>query len=194
MPDIFGRVDQIYGGGLTADSLFMTFPQLPGAGVGLIVQQVGLQYRQAVRRVFEIGPGALPPFAGILGLTGPADCDALDPSDPLFAQKTTACDNRSQFTYYIASRPEGTFNLARIFGPTAIGAAFYATYGNPCNPNPNLTLSANVGCNGIAVSPKQFWDMGGFLVTDMMMNVTAQEMVIQEGVGGMFIGLNINTQ
>lgn len=165
MPDIFGRVDQLFGGGLSADSMFMTWPSLPAGGAGLLVQSIGLQYQQPVRRIFELGPGRVNPDSG----------------------------TRSQLTYYIVGRPEGNFQMQRIFGFAAIGTQFYKTYGNPCNENPSLSFNANAGCNGNDNGQSMIWTLDGVLLTAVGMTATAQEMVIQDTVGGMFISFHIET-
>lgn len=57
MADIFGRIDQAFGGGLSADSMFMTWSALDAQGAGLLIQNVSLQYTQPVRKIYELGPG-----------------------------------------------------------------------------------------------------------------------------------------
>lgn len=159
MPDIFGRVDQQFGGALSADAMYMVWPDLPADGAGLLVQNVSLQYAQPVRRIFELGPGA----------------------------------GNTQYTYYIVGRPEGTFQIARIVGLKRISIEFYLTYGNPCNETPNFSLSAGGGCNGVDNAEGSLgWDLSGVILTGIGMNASAQEMIIQENVAGMFIKLEIN--
>ncbi len=55
----------------------------------------------------------------------------------------------SQKTYYVAGRPQGSCNLARVLGPGAIFSAFYSCLGNVCNANQNdLCFCVEPGCLG----------------------------------------------
>ncbi len=65
MPDIFGRVPLTFGGGFAADAANIFFgavgPLAAGvlnavnAGVGLLTQNINIQYQQPINRIFEIG-------------------------------------------------------------------------------------------------------------------------------------------
>lgn len=188
MADIFGRIDQQFAGGLSSDTMFMTFPGLPGGGFGLIIQDIAVQYAQPVRRLFEIGPG----FAAVSNSKLFANGSNCDVPGTISGGPSVDCNNRAQATYYVAGRPEGTLQIGRIFGPVLIGQQFYKTYGNPCNPNNNLRLSGKAGCNGTTTTPTQFWDLSGVVLTTVAMNVNAQDMLIQERVGAMFIELKLS--
>lgn len=187
MADAFGRQDQVLMGGLSSDNMFMTWPELAavGGGLGMLIQQVGLNYRQPVRRIFEIGPGVVP--VPLFGFVNGALCDVPNP-DPV-------CALRSQPTYYIIGRPEGRLQFGRFVGPNVIGTAFYSTYGNPCSSNV-LSLSGRAGCStgSSQPAPRMTWTMNGTLLDTIDMNVNGQEMVIQEGLGAMFAGLSITVQ
>lgn len=165
--DIFGRVEQVFGGGLSSDSMFMYWPAIidEGGGVGLLVQNVSLQYSQPVRRIYELGPGI-----------------AVDGGQ------------RAQYVYYIVGRPEGTFQMARIFGFASINIAFYSTYGSVCNDNPGITLQAAEGCNGNGNGSGATWTIDGVILQGVAMNASAQEMLVQESVSAMFIGLTLTEQ
>lgn len=163
MADIFGRIDQVFGGGLSADSMFMHWSALKNDGVGLLVQSVSLQYAQPVRRIFELGPGTV-----------------------------TAEGKHAQYTYYVVGRPEGTFQMARIFGFAAISQEFYETYGSPCNQTPDLLLHADAGCNGTDNGSSSNWTLAGVIINGIAMNASAQEMLIQESVSAMFVNLKID--
>lgn len=190
MADVFGRVDQVLAGGLAADSLFMTWPDLTavGGGLGLLIQQVGLNYRQNIRRIFEIGPGVIPGN----NLVDASFCD--DPTqlaDPAVAQ---ICTTRTQPTYYIVSRPEGTLQIGRFIGPNLLTSCFYRKYGSPCSPNV-ITMSGKAGCSATDASAKRItWILNGVTLMEIAMNVTGQEMVFQENLNAMFAGLNLNIE
>jgi hypothetical protein len=190
MADIFGRQDQILRGGLSSDSMFVTWPALAGVGggLGMLIQRVGVDYSQPIRRIFEIGPGVIPvfdPASGVLiGSTNAAVCDG--PTPP------ADCANRTQPTYYIIGRPEGRMQMGRIVGPEVLAVAFYTVYGSPCGPNV-MSLSGKAGCKATDTSAKRMtWTMNGVTLDRINADITAQEMVIQEGISAMFAGLNLD--
>lgn len=186
MADLFGRQDQILRGGLASDAMFMSFPQLTSYGLGLLIQQIGLQYRQPIRRIFEIGPGVVP-FAG--GLVSAGECDFPTSSTP--TALLAACNNRMQATYYIVGRPEGRLNLQRFVGPQALTCEFYRRYGSPCSGN-LVQLSGKAGCSATDGSARQlYWDLNGVVLDDYNATATGQEMVMQEGIGAMFTSLKV---
>lgn len=165
--DLYGRQDQVLAGGLSSDSMFMSWPELDAAqgGLGMLVQRLGLDYRQPVRRIFELGPGVVPNGGG--------------------------ANQRIQPSYYIIGRPEGRLQFGRFIGPTALAACFYSVYGSPCSSNV-LTLSGQAGCRaGDPSAATMTWVMNGVLLDQSGLDVSAEEMVLQERVGAQFIGLNV---
>lgn len=185
--DVFGRQDQVLRGGLSSDAMFMSWPELAAVagngGVGMLVQNLGLNYSQPIRRIFEIGPGVVPNGQG--GFVPAQGCDGeLGPPPP-------NCALRTQPTYYIIGRPEGQFQMSRFVGPQVIGECFIRTYGSACAPN-IITLSGRAGCSANDASARKMsWILNGVVINNLSMNVTAQEMVIQEGLSAMFAGLNL---
>jgi hypothetical protein len=175
-------------GGLSSDSMFMSWPQLTGFGLGLLIQNVGMQYRQPIRRVFELGPGVVPNGAG--GFINAAACDgAYGPPSP-----TIDCSLRTQATYYIVGRPEGRLQLQRFVGPQALTCEFYRRYGSPCSSN-LVQISGRAGCSATDASAKLvFWDMLGVVLDDYQAQASGQEMVMQEGLGAMFTSLKVRAQ
>lgn len=193
MADLWGRRDQLLAGGLSSDSMFMTWPQLTNFGLGLLIQQVGMQYRQPIRRIFELGPGAIParpPEAdGRLFFNNPPDsagnCDG--PTPP------SICQYRTQATYYIIGRPEGRLSLERFVGPQTLTCQFYRTYGSPCVGNV-VSLSGRAGCSIDDPNAKTlYWDLAGVVLDDYQARMTGQEMVMQEGLGAMFTSLKVRS-
>lgn len=64
--DIFNRNTNVFGGSFSADSAKLTFPALQnaagaavGADMGLLVQQLGVNYTQQVARLYEVGQPAI---------------------------------------------------------------------------------------------------------------------------------------
>lgn len=186
MADVFGRVDQEYGGALSSDTMFMTFPELNGHGLGYLIQSVQLQYRQPVRRIYELGPGMGTGDNGVPVIG--SLCDT--PSGATFFAE--ACARRTQRTYYIVGRSEGSFQLNKMFGLATLGTALYLKYGNPCSQNNSLALTGRAGCNGEAQALLTTWTMNGVLIEGLSMAATAQEMIIQENLNAQFAGLKVN--
>lgn len=196
MADLFGRQDQVLNGGLSSDSMFVTWPSLAtvtGGGVGLLIQQIGLEYKQPVRRVFEIGPGVIP------GVGGGANVDASFCDAPLTGGigdivRAAQCARRAQPTYYIVGRPEGRLQMGRFVGPNVLTACFYRKYGSPCCPN-DMIMSGKAGCSATDGSAKRMtWAMNGVLLDTISADISGQEMVIQERLSAMFVGLNITIE
>jgi len=184
MSDLFGRQSQVLAGGLSSDAMFMSWPALAnvaGAGLGMMVQQLSVDYRQPIRRVYEIGPGIVP------GMPNAAVCDI--PGAPLLPG---VCAARQQPTYYIIGRPEGRLQFGRFVGPQVLGTCFYRAYGSACGSNV-ITLSGRAGCNAsnAANNPLMTWTMNGVVLDQTSMRVGGQEMVIEEDIGAMFAGLDI---
>lgn len=178
--DIFGRTDQMLRGGLSSDALFMSWPQLAAVngGLGMLIQQVRVNYAQNIRRIFELGPGVIP---GANGGVNAFFCDFV--ANPL-------CSLRTQPTYYIISRPEGQMQVQRYVGSEVLGQCFYRAYGSPCGANV-LTMSGKAGCSGASDSPMLTWVVNGVVVNQYNADITGQESVIQEGFAAMFAGLNL---
>lgn len=192
MSDLWGRRDQFLAGGLSSDSMFITWPNLAGFGLGLLIQQVGMQYRQPIRRIFELGPGVIPngldangnPIFG----SPPASAGNCDGPTP-----DSICQFRAQATYYIVGRPEGRLSLERFVGPQALTCEFYRKYGSPCGGNV-VSISGKAGCSVNDPNAKTlFWDMFGLVLDDYQARMTGQEMVMQEGLGAMFTSLKVRS-
>lgn len=192
MADLFGRQDQVLRGGLSSDAMFVSWPALQAVdgGVGLLIQRIGLEYRQPVRRIWELGPGLLPTNAGYRPLT-PMEagiCSAFP--------QTAGCNVRAAPTYYIIGRPEGRLQMQRLVGPNVLAVAFYSAYGSPCGEGV-MTISGAAGCSATGNSDQPVrpmtWRINGVLLDSVSADMTAQEMIIQESLSAMFAGLNITT-
>lgn len=183
--DIMGRQDQVLAGGLSSDAMFMSWPSLINAGLGMLVMSVGIDYRQPVRRIFELGPGVVPIGTTTAGVTygNAAYCDLLEPND--------ACKQRTQPTYYIVGRPEGRLQMQRIIGPATVNCQFYRVYGSPCGSN-ILRVTGRVGCSASdSQTKKMAWVMGGVVLDGLSFATNAQEQVMNEAPSAMFAGLKV---
>lgn len=181
MADIFGRQEQVFGGGLTSDASWMFWGGLTNGGLGMLITQMQIQYQQPVRRIYEIGP-----WTAVGGSVG-------------------------QPVYYIAGRPEGTVQISRITGPVAALGGFYRTYGNVCSFMNSLFFVSATGCvnqnnttttlstNASAVTgssrfdPFLGWYMNGCVITGVGLGAQAQDMMVTENVGLMFVSLRLFT-
>lgn len=181
--DLWGRQEQVLAGGLSADRLFVTWPNIANFGYGLIIQTIGVRYAQPIQRFYELGPGGVPTGGGIAVL----NCDG--PSPP------AACNDRVQATYYMVGRATGQVQFDRVVGPEPLTAQFYRVYGGPCGNN-SLSISGRVGCGAGGGSPGGTssltrWVMGGLLLGDYQMSTAAAQSFIREGAAGEFCSLTI---
>lgn len=185
MADIFGRQDQVLRGGLSSDAMFVTFPGaiFADSGVGMLIQNMSVDYTQPIRRIFEIGPGLVPGL-GLGGYVPATDCDTPNPP--------TRCNDRAQPTYFIIGRPEGRLQMGRLVGPQVFNMCFIRLYSRPCSPN-IMMFTGSAGCvvGGPDAPPRMTWELNGVVINQYGTNMTAQEMVIQENLSAMFAGLSV---
>jgi hypothetical protein len=210
MSDIFGRQEQVFGGGLTSDASWMFWGGLSNGGLGMLITNMQIQYQQPIRRIYEIGPW------------------------------TSVGTDVGQPVYYVAGRPEGSLQISRITGPVAALGGFYRTYGSVCSFANSLFFVSSTGCirtrqsgnvNPSSQVPNQFaqgqaipfagtgalaqgaseedvarpdqagstsrwdpylgWYMNGCVITGMSLGAQAQEMLVLENVAMMFISLRL---
>jgi hypothetical protein len=98
-------------------------------------------------------------------------------------------------TYFIVGRTSGQVSMNRIIGPKAISSAFYRRYGDACNAEKNnLTFTGAAGCSTGGVINSQAdstYTVKHVLINSLGINVTAQDMVINEQVAMMFNSLEV---
>lgn len=97
----------------------------------------------------------------------------------------------SQYTYYIAGRPQGTINMGRVLGPGIVASAFYRAFGNVCLANKNhLTMDVGTGCDPCVTTEAQMYLLANnVLLQSVGMSVSAQDMIINESLSLMFTSL-----
>lgn len=98
----------------------------------------------------------------------------------------------TQFTYYIAGRPQGSINLARVLGPGSVSTAFYEVFGDVCLADQNhLVFDVAAGCSpaGALVSNRIFYLANNVLMQSVGISVQAQDMIINEAISMMFTSL-----
>lgn len=96
----------------------------------------------------------------------------------------------SQFTYYVAGRPQGTATIARILGPGAVIDGLYECLGNVCNADKNdICFCLQAGCatdiiSETACGTAQFSSvklgLKNVVLQGIGFSVQAQDMVINE--------------
>jgi hypothetical protein len=105
----------------------------------------------------------------------------------------------SQKTYYVAGRTQGQIGMSRIMGPRAIQLGFYRKFGNVCNAaENNINFVAAAGCqtSSLGGTSQQFGEGLTFtikhaVITNIGININAQDMIVNEQVAMMFTSLNL---
>jgi hypothetical protein len=97
----------------------------------------------------------------------------------------------TQYTYYVAGRPQGQINMARILGPGVVSTAFYQVFGNVCNADANhLTFDVATGCNTVGSNKGAMYFLANnVLLQSMGLSVAAQDMIINEQLSMFFTSL-----
>lgn len=102
----------------------------------------------------------------------------------------------SSDTYLVRGREQGQASIQRVIGPRGVMTVFYRQFGDVCNAPQNIATvtAARKDC-----APAQGgWDtkdtltLSGCVVTDLGINVGAQDMMINESVQMMITNLSIN--
>jgi len=98
--------------------------------------------------------------------------------------------------YYIIGRPQGNIAMSRVVGPGTVSTAFLKKFGDACNaPNNTINLSARAGCDttkgiGSAINAGGVnYTASNVLITNMGVDVAAQDMLINEQYQLIFSGL-----
>lgn len=99
----------------------------------------------------------------------------------------------SQLTYYVAGRPQGTANIARVLGPGSVMAELYACLGNVCRADANdLCFCVQAGC-GQTVDDGTYDAMSiclkNVVLQSLGFTIQAQDMVINEQLSLFFTAL-----
>lgn len=87
--------------------------------------------------------------------------------------------------YYVGNRRQGQAQLSRIVGGAGSFQTLVTTYGDMCKPK-DITMEASGGCGGKGVK----YNMKSATLTTIGASVTAQDIVITENVGFIFLDLD----
>lgn len=162
MPDIYNRSGNQFAGSIAADAARVVF-----SGVGDL-----------------LGTGTA---AGGVGLL----TQSLQIS--YMQQVSRIYEIGTPYTYLVAGRAQGQLGMGRVVGPRKISQAFYRKFGDVCNAaTNNINLEAAAGCapDGNAAAELAF-QLKTVVLTSIALSIAAQDMVINEQVGAMFISLEI---
>src|SRR5687768_10439908 len=103
----------------------------------------------------------------------------------------------TQKTYYVAGRPQGTANIARVLGPGTVMAEFYACLGDVCRADANdLCFCVQANCVG---NPDQDFNamqigLKNVVLQSLGFSIAAQDMVINEQLSLFFTALHVENQ
>lgn len=89
----------------------------------------------------------------------------------------------TQNTYFVAGRPQGSANIARILGPGLVMAELYSCLGNVCNANTNdVCFCIQGGCTGGTESNFEAMQLclKNVVMQSLGMTVQAQDMLVNE--------------
>lgn len=89
----------------------------------------------------------------------------------------------TQKTYYVAGRPQGSANIARVLGPGNVMAAFYTCLGDVCRADEN-DLCFCLESNCLGNDEQEFASLNvclkNVVLQSIGMSVQAQDMIINE--------------
>lgn len=98
----------------------------------------------------------------------------------------------SSAVYYVGNRRQGTAQFARVVSGSTTFKGLVDTFGDICNPE-NLVIDASqAACGGNSAGGGVQYMLKDALLTSVGGSVTAQEVVINEQLGFMFIDLLYN--
>lgn len=165
MPDIFNRAGSDFGGSFAADDAKIVFS----------------------------GPGGT-----TIGQSGGVGLLTQNLSFNYAQQVTRLYEVGSNYSFYVAGRAQGNMGLGRVLGPRAVQTAFYRNYGDVCNAaNNNINLLMASGCatnsnGGVIGNLGQIaFLIKSLILTSIAITVGAQDMVVSEQLGAMFMSLEL---
>jgi hypothetical protein len=114
----------------------------------------------------------------------------------LTRQINTLYEIGSSNVYYVGNRRQGQAQMSRIVGGTAAFKDLLENYGNMCSPKPIVLKAGAAQCKGTAsaATPQSLtYELKGATLTTVGASVTAQDIVITENIGFMFLDLDYKT-
>ena len=160
--DVYGRRAASFGGSFSADDAVMTFPGLKDADGNRLPATVPLLLQNASFNYQQ--------------------------------NVTRLFDLSTSNIYYVAGPAAGQGSLSQVLGPTRVSRAFMQSYGTVCDAGEHvLNFQMMAGCTTTAdANVSQRWSSAhGFraayvVITQVGVQMSAQQMVIQQNLGLMF--------
>jgi len=101
---------------------------------------------------------------------------------------TRLYDVTSTDVVLVQGRTAGQGSMSRVMGPSALAAAFFEKYGNVCYADTNtLTVTADAACAGGVSSSTITLVMASVVLNSYGGAVSAQDMVVNEQLGFVFL-------
>lgn len=96
--------------------------------------------------------------------------------------------------YYVGGRTQGTVSLNRVIGPNAVIKTMYSNYGDVCQARENtMTLKLNESdCSGQGAAEAITYEMKFCVITQVGVQMQAEQMIINEQTQMMFSGLDVS--
>ncbi len=103
----------------------------------------------------------------------------------------------TQRTFYVAGRPQGNANVARVLGPGNVMAEFYECLGNVCNADLNdICFCVQSGCNSQVA--QQFGAMNiclkNVVLQSLGVSIRAEDMIINEQLSLFFTAMLVENE
>lgn len=90
----------------------------------------------------------------------------------------------------VSGRTQGQGSMTRVMGPSALAASFFTTYGNVCYADQNdITMEVEASCAGGAPSNTITVVMDHVVLNSYGGSINAQDMVVNEQIGFIFLWL-----
>ncbi len=98
----------------------------------------------------------------------------------------------TQYTYYVAGRPQGSANIARVLGPGSVMAELYSCLGDVCNASANdMCMCFAANCAGNQDQDFNAMQVGlkNVVLQSLGFSIQAQDMMINEQMSLFFTAL-----
>lgn len=103
-------------------------------------------------------------------------------------QVTRLYDVTSTDIVLVSGRTQGQGSMNRVMGPSALTASFFTKYGNVCYADTNtLTVSTQAECGQNSPNDTVTLVMNGVVLNSYGGAVSAQDMVVNEQIGFVFL-------
>ena len=95
-------------------------------------------------------------------------------------------------TYYVGNRRQGTAQCTRVVTGSGVFKQLLTDYGDICNPKPITIDGSTAACGGNVAAGGVSYTLQDATLSSVGGSVTAQDVVINEQLGFMFVDLYVN--